>query len=132
MKILNIILKVLLCLILIMPILGATGIFPGPTPDLYNNPLAFSFIEILMQTRYINYIMGIVFAASLVLIIIGRTALAALLILPLTVNIVSFHLFLDGGLFTPGAIPGNILLLLNLYFLWYSRKQYAALWQKNS
>ena len=132
MKILNIILKVILCLILMMPILGATGIFPPPTPDLYNTPQAFNFIEILMQTRYITYIMAMVFAASIVLLIIGRTALVALLILPITVNIVSFHLFLDGGLFTPGAIPGNILLLLNLYFLWNSRKQYAFLWEKNS
>jgi putative oxidoreductase len=132
MKIVNIILKVLLCLLMAMPILGATGVFPGPTADLYNNAQAFSFIDILMQTKYIMYIMAAVFAAAIVLIIMSRTALAALLILPITVNIIGFHAFLDGGLLTPGAIMGNLLLVLNVYFLWYSRKTYAPLWKNKN
>jgi hypothetical protein len=132
MKIVNIILKVLLCLLIATPILGATGLFPAPTADLYNNPQAFSFIDILMQTKYIMYIMSAVFAAAIVLIIMSRTALAALLILPITVNIIGFHAFLDGGLLTPGAIMGNILLVLNLYFLWINRKVYATLWKTKS
>ena len=36
MKIVNVVLKVLLSLILVLPILGLTGIFPPPTRDLYN------------------------------------------------------------------------------------------------
>ena len=131
MKILNIILKVLLCLLLVTPILGATGIFPAPTADLYNNPVSFSFIDILMKTKYIMYIMAGVFAASIILIATGRTALASLLILPITVNIIGFHLFLDGGLFTPGAIMGDLLLVLNVYFLYQNRSAYASLLKTN-
>lgn len=132
MKIINIILKVVLCLILTFPILGATGIFPPPTPDLYNTPEAFAFIEMLTVAGYIVYIQALVFAAAIILIIMGRTALAALLILPVTVNIVAFHLFLDGGLLTSGAVLANILLVLNAYFLWQNRGQYKSLWDKSA
>jgi putative oxidoreductase len=128
MKILNIVLKVILCLLLLSPILGATGIFPPPTPDLYNTPEAFAFIQMLFATGFVVYIEAIVFAAAIVLIIMKRTALAALLILPVTVNIVAFHLVLDGGLFTGGAVLADILLVLNTYFLWQNRQQYRSLW----
>lgn len=127
MKILNIISKTLLSLILIMPILGAVGIFPAPTRDLYNSDIAFEFIQMLMVIRYINYIMSAVFAVAVVLLWTRREALAAILITPITVNIVAFHLFLDGGLFTGGAIMGNILLALNIYFLYQNRVKFREL-----
>lgn len=126
-KAIDIFLKVLLSLIMIMPILGATGIFPAPTADLYNTPEAFAFIQTLMDAWYINAIMAIIFAIALVSLWTKRVALAALLILPLTVNIVAFHVFLDGGFFTAGALMGNILGALNLYFLWQQRAKYLPL-----
>ncbi len=126
-KIANILLKVLLSLLMLMPIVGALGVFPAPTADLYTNPKAFAFIEVLMSSGYINPIMAIVFALALVALWTKREALAALLILPLTVNIVAFHLFLDGGLFTSGSIPADVLLLLNVYFLWAYRTAYLPL-----
>lgn len=129
MKILNIVLKVVLCLLISTPILGALGIFPAPTPDLYNTPEAFNFINLItVNAAYISYIMAIVFGASIILIVMNRMALAALLILPITVNIISFHMFLDGGLLTSGAIMANVLVLLNLYFLWQNRAHYKSLW----
>lgn len=131
MKILNIVLRGVLALLLISPILGALGVFPAPTPDLYNTPEAFAFIDMLTTSGYLTIIIAIVFALSLVLTVMNRMALVALLILPITVNIVAFHLFLDGGLFTGGAIMGNVLLLLNLYFLWHNRQSYKALWDKS-
>jgi hypothetical protein len=45
-KTIDIALKGVLSLILALPILGATGVFPPPTPDLYNTPEAFKFILI--------------------------------------------------------------------------------------
>jgi hypothetical protein len=123
----NTLCKVLLTLLLISPMLGVMGVFPAPTRDLYNTDIAFAFIEMLMSTRYIMVLEVIVFAAALGFLWTNRTALAALLILPLTVNIIGFHLVLDGGLFTPGAIMGNILLALNVYFLWQNRGQYQFL-----
>jgi hypothetical protein len=128
MKILHNILKVLLALILLMPILGVLGIFPPPTRDLYNTDKAFDFINMLTtHAGYINYIIVLVFAVCIVLLFTRREALAAVLILPIMVNIVGFHMFLDGGLFTAGAIPAIALLLLDVYFLWKNRKQYKPL-----
>lgn len=126
-KILNVVLKLILTLILVMPILGATGIFPAPTPEMYNTQEAYDFIAMLMVGKYIMIIEALVFALAVVCLWTRRTALAALLILPITVNIVGFHLFLDGGLFTGGAVMGNVLLVLNLYFLWQERKEYSIL-----
>ncbi len=132
MKILNLILKIALCLILLMPILGALGIFPDPTQDLYNSPESFAFIEALTATGYILYINAAIFAVSIVLIVMNRMTLAALLILPITVNVAAFHLFLDGGLFTAGAVLADIMLLLNAYFLWQNRARYMGLWAKGT
>jgi hypothetical protein len=120
-------LKVLLTLILVMPIFGVLGFFPAPTRDLYTTNEAFTFIELLMSTGYIMVLEVITFSASIGFLWSRREALAALLLLPFTVNIVGFHAFLDGGLFTGGAVMGNVLLLLNVYFLWQNRAQYQTL-----
>ena len=122
--------KVLLTLLLVSPILGVLGLFPVPTPDLYNTPEAFQFIDLLMKSKYVMWIEALVFAFSAVCLWTKRTALAALLLLPFTVNIVGFHAFLDGGLFTPGAIMGNLLLVLNLAFLWHQRAHYLPLFKQ--
>ncbi len=45
-------------------------------------------------------------------------------------NIVGFHAFLDTGLLTGGAVMGNVLALLNAYFLWKNRASYVALLEK--
>jgi len=126
-KIMDIILKIVLSLILIMPILGTLGIFPEPTADLYNSPEAYDFIMALTNSGYIMWIMSIVFFISIILIIKNKMAVVALLILPITLNIVGFHAFLDGGLFTSGAIMGNVLLLINIYFLWQNKGRYKSL-----
>jgi hypothetical protein len=127
MKILDIVLKVVLSLILALPIVGTFGFLGEPTRDLYNTDAAFAFIQMLTDIGYINYMMVAVHIAALAALWTRREGLAGLLIAPITANVVGFHLFLDGGLFTPGAIMGNVMLLLNLYFLWLHRKQYKTL-----
>jgi hypothetical protein len=131
-KWIDIVLKILLSIILVMPILGALGVFPPPAPDLYNTPQAFEFIETITAGRYITITMVLVHIVALACLWTRRTGLAALLILPITVNVVGFHAFLDGGLLTPGAIPGNIMLLINAYFLWQQRREYAPLLAQTS
>lgn len=132
MKILNIILRILLVLLFASPILGTLGLFPAPTADMYGTPEAFAFIQMLMASGYIMWMMSVVFAICLVLTIMNRMALVALLILPITLNIVGFHAFLDNGLFTAGAVMGNVLLVINLYYLWVNRGQYKPLWNKSA
>lgn len=127
MKTLTIILRIVLALLLISPILGALGVFPPPTADMYNTAEGFAYIQMLFQVGYVVWIMAIVFAVSIVLIVMNRMALVALLILPITVNIIGFHAFVDGGLFTAGAMMANALALINLFFLWRNRAAYRNL-----
>lgn len=124
--------KVILTLLLVMPIIGSLGIFPAPTADMYQTPEAFQFINLLMQSRYIMVINSVVYLITLFCLWTRRTALAALLLLPISINIVGFHTFLDGGLLTGGAVMGNVLLLLNLAFLWQQRANYKFLWEKRT
>lgn len=131
MKILDTIAKVVLCLICLMPIMGAVNIFPAPTRDLYNTDLAFEFIQMLMAVMYINYAMGAISIVSVALIIMKRTAVALLLLAPLTFNVVAFHLFIDGGLLTMGASLGNVLMIAHAYLLWRYRAHYQSLWRKD-
>ena len=126
-KAIDVVLKVILSLILILPILGLLRVLPPPTPDLYNTLEAFELIQTLEEVRYISIIMAVVHVIALACIWTGRMAVAALLILPITVNVVAFHLVLDGGLHKAGAILGDAMLLLNAYFLWQQRSKYRVL-----
>ncbi len=127
MKIVHTIVKVLFSLLLVMPILGSFGVFPPPTRDLYTTDLAFAYIQILMEVGYVNFVMAIVMLLAVIAVWTKREALAALLLLPLTVNVVGFHAFVDGGLFSTGAILANAMLVFNVYFLWKNREQYHSL-----
>jgi hypothetical protein len=120
--------KVVMTLILLMPILGITGMLGEPTPELYNTPEAYDFIMVLTDLGiYINYALVTTAALAIIAMWTGRTALAALLALPISVNVVGFHLFLDGGLFTMGAFLGNVLALINVYLIFEHRKAYQPL-----
>lgn len=130
-KIIDIGLRVIFSLILLLPILGLTGIFPKPTSDLYNTQQAFAFIEILNSAIYILYMMAVVHLIAIFCLWTKRVALASILVLPITFNVVGFHLFLDGGLLTGGAILGNIMLLINLYLVWKHRSIYKSLIAKS-
>lgn len=129
-KAFNILCKVLLVLLMISPVLGALGVFPEPTADMYHNQTAFDFIQALMGSAYFPVLLASTFAIAIVLTFMNRMALVALLILPITANIIGFHWFMDGGPFTAGALMGNLLLLLNIYFLWQNKKTYRALLKK--
>lgn len=122
------ILKVILSLIIVIPILGQAGVFPAPTAEMYNNAEAYAFIKMLMDGGYVMYIMSVVLMLAIYFIWTKRAPLAMLLILPITVNVVAFHAVLDGGLFTGGAMLGNVMAAINLYFLWQYRNNYRSLW----
>jgi len=126
-KILDIIAKVLFSLILIMPILGVLGIFPPPTRDLYNTDEAFAFIQMLNDASYIMYMLVAVHIVAVIALWTRREALAAWLVAPITANIVGFHAFLDGGIFTVGSIMVHVMLFLHLYLLWRYRDSYRTL-----
>jgi hypothetical protein len=127
MNILRVVLRVLICLLLLIPVLGTLGVFPAPTADLYT-PSGWAFMSALMNASYLMPTLAILCAVCIVLFAIGRTALAAILLAPLTVNVIGFHAFVDTGLFTPSATLGLLLLVLNAFFLWDNRRKYKVLW----
>lgn len=114
-----------------MPTLGGFKLLPGPQPEYYHTREAYDFVMLGIDAN-IPFVISLVFIAAIVLIVTNRTAAAALLIAPVTVNVVCFHSFLDGGLFTAGASMALVLLVLNLYFLWQHRKCYRQLLQKDN
>lgn len=130
MKILNGILKVLLLLILIMPVLGTLGIFPEPDASMYTTE-AWAFMSALMEVGYVMPVLTAVFLICAILVALRYTALAMVLLAPLTVNIVLFHWFLDATPISASSIPAHVLLLLNLYFAWQHRSTYKHLLKKD-
>lgn len=127
MKIVRIVLRLLLCLLLLIPILGTLGVFPEPTADLYTQN-GWAFMSALMASGYMMPLLGILCAVVFVLTAINKTALGAVLLAPLTVNVIGFHAFVDTGLFSPSATLGILLLFLNAFFLWDNRATYKTLW----
>ena len=119
--------KIIFSIILVLPTLGTTGIFPEATRDLYNTDAAFAFIQTLTVTSYIMYMMAAVHILALYALWTRREVVAALLVLPITFNVVGFHLMLDGGLLTGGASLGNLMLLINLYLLYIHRDKLQTL-----
>lgn len=126
-KYLHIAAKVIFSLILLMPVLGATGIFPEATRDLYNTDQAFAFIHMLSTAAYIMYMMVVVHVFAIIALWTRREVVGALLALPITLNVVGFHFWLDGGLLTAGASMGNVMLLINLYLLYIHRAKLQTL-----
>lgn len=130
-KVMHVAAKVVFSLILLMPIFGATGIFPPATRHLYNSDEAFAFIEALTTASYIMYMMAVVHILAIVALWTKREVVGAMLALPISLNVVGFHLFLDGGLLTSGASLGNVMLLINLYLLWLHRGKIIELTKKD-
>lgn len=126
-KYLHIAAKIIFSLILLMPVLGAAGIFPPATRDLYHTDAAFAFIEMLTTASYILYMMVVVHLLAIFSLWTRREVVGALLALPITLNVVGFHFWLDGGLLTAGAMMGNVMLVLNLYFLYIHRAKLQTL-----
>lgn len=126
---LHVTVKVIFSLILVLPIVGLTGLLGEPVRELYHTDQAFAFIQMLEDIKYIDVMLVVVHAIAVIALWTKREALAALLALPISLNVVGFHLVLDGGLFTGGAVLGNLMLISNVYLLLKNRKVLKPLLQ---
>lgn len=127
MKVLNIVLRILLALLLVTPILGVTGVFPAPTANLYTES-GWAFMSALIASGYILPLIAVLCFVCIILLALNKTALAAVLLAPFSINVILFHAVVDTGLWSPNASLGIALFLLNAYFLWVNRKEYQRLW----
>ena len=72
---------------------------------------------------------GHLLGGSLAAILLGPWA--AVLVMTAVIGVQAL-LFLDGGLLTAGAVLGNIMLLINAYWLWEHRREYRPLLNQTS
>lgn len=77
-----------------------------------------------VESGWIMALIAIVEIVAGVLIIIPKTrALAAIMIFPITIGIVFFHIFQDSS----GMIIGFVLLLINLWIIFENKEKYMLM-----
>lgn len=85
---------------------------------------AMTFFSALMATGYMWPLLIVVeLSTGLMLLLNKSTPLALVLLAPLSVNIVLFHIFLD----PVAGIPAYVVAGLNLYLLFVNKKSYDSL-----
>jgi len=127
MKILHTTLRILLGLFLLMPVAGVTGLIPEPTAEMYT-PEGWVFMSALMSSGYMMPLIAITCGICAVLFLANRTALAAVLLAPFTVNVIAYHWFFDPTPISAESSLAYVLLVLNVFFLIRNKKAYAPLW----
>ncbi len=98
----------------------------APTPDLPKDTPIAAFMAAFGPTGYMTFVKVLELVGG-VLVIVPRTRNLGLLVLgPIIVNILAFHLFITAGegLLNPMLI---LICLLAVYLLWVGRKAFAAL-----
>jgi hypothetical protein len=122
MKVVTIIVRVVLGLAFV--VFGANILVPFlPMPKEMPPPLAMDFSKALMESHYM-YVIGAVQFAGGCLLLLGRFVPLGLLLLgPVIVNILCFHIFL-----APSGLPIAIVVsVLALFLLWRYRGNFAGL-----
>jgi len=83
-----------------------------------------AFAGALMKTSYMfPLIAGTQLLVGVLLLLNRFVPLALVLIMPILVNIIAFHIFLQPA----GIAPGVVLLALELYLAWEYRRAYRPL-----
>ena len=107
----------------ILVILGVMAFMNLPLPDFYP-PKALAFLQALGDTGYMSYVTGIIqILVGLMFITRRYVALGAVILMPISFNIVIFHLFLD----LKTIIPGLIIFALNIFILYTEHDKYKSL-----
>ena len=91
------------------------------------NEAGLAFLGALFNTGYLFHLMSIIFLLSGLMFIFNKySAFGAVLLTPITVNILLFHLFLDSTNFLLALIP----ILLNAYLLAIHWPRYKPMFVK--
>jgi uncharacterized membrane protein YphA (DoxX/SURF4 family) len=101
---------------------GFLNFIPPPKTPMPEGAMA--FIGALMKTGYMfPLIAGTQLLVGVLLLLNLFVPLALVLIVPILVNIVAFHIYLEPS----GSLPGLVLLALDLYLAWVYRKAYCPM-----
>lgn len=91
------------------------------------NELAMAFLGALFNSVYLFHLMSIIFVLSGLMFIFNKwSAFGAVLLAPVSVNILAFHIFLDPKNFGLALIP----VILNLYLLVIHWNKYKPMFSK--
>lgn len=118
------IVRIVLGIILIL--FGANKIYAFiPLPDLPEN--AAGFLHSLMDTGYLLTVIALLEICIGVMLLLKLWVPFALLVLvPISLNILLFHLFLD----VPGIAPAIVVVALNGVLLYKARRHYMPLFRE--
>ena len=124
MKIVALICRILLGLMFV--VFGANGIHPfipmGPMPPAGSPPA--QFMGVMMPSGWMHHVAFFQILGGL-LVLIGGTAPLGLVILgPILVNLLLFHILLTGG---QGIAPGLIATLLEIILIYAYRNNFAGI-----
>jgi putative oxidoreductase len=103
---------------------------PVPQPSIPEGTAAWHFMQAFGPTGYAKFVKMFEFAGALVVMVPRLRNLGLLLLGPVIVNIVAFHVFLDNPpqLLTPmSAVMITIIVVCALYLLWDGRQKFSAL-----
>ena len=104
-------------------IAGLFQLFPAPQ----FNEAGMAFLGALFNTGYMIYFMQIIFFISGSMFVFNKwSPFGAVLLAPITVNILLFHIFLE---FT-GFWSALIFSILNIYLLWVHWPRYKPMFAK--
>ena len=106
-------------------IFGANILVPFlPMPPLPEGSLTSQFMAVMKPSHWM-FLVGSMQLTGGLLVLLGGTAPLGLLVLaPVLVNILAFHIFLENG---NGLLPGLILSSLEIYLLYAYRAYYRPL-----
>lgn len=118
----TLILRIVLALVLL--VFGANKFFNFLPPMEAMPEAAGNFMGALASTGYMFYLIGAVeVLAGLLLLLNKWVPFALVLLAPVSVNILLFHLNLDMASIAPGAL----VFVLNAYLIWVYRDRYKRL-----
>ncbi len=119
-------LRILLGLIFLASSLVGLILQPEPPPDFPAG--AASFARALDATGYMNPLVTVVQLLSAASLLLNLWMPLMLVVLaPVTVNILLFHVFLTPTMLFTSALPGVVVFVLNVALLWLHRESYRPL-----
>ncbi len=121
-----IVLRLLLGIIFVAT--SGIGIFQLAPPPTDYPPEALAFADALARSGYFMVeLMAIQLVAGVALLLNLWTPLFLVVLAPVTVNILLFHIFLTPRLLFTVAAPGIVVFALNVGLLWIYRAHYRGL-----
>ena len=123
-------LRFVLAAFLFLSAAGQLGYAPPPDPNMFTTE-AWAFVQALQGTGYMMQTVGIVSALCGLAFLMNRyIALASIVLMPISINIVLFHVFLDAEPISVNASPAYLFFFLNLFMLYASRSRFDGVFLK--